>query len=369
MFCLGNLLRRKTRSILTLLGVAVGVSLFSASDAVMTAFRDQTLGLVKNRDVDMIVLAKNASTPIHSRVERSLESKLADLVFVAGAYPMIMGTVKTDWNPYFAVFGLPWAESLSGRLAILDGEPFISGRRELIMGRLAFQRLEKGVGSKLKFREGEVFHVSGIYACGHGLVDGAVIMDLTDAGRVLNRLGDDFVNAVLIQLRPGFAPAAAAAEINRLFPQLTAVRGAELMDKIRLSSVIEAVCRLIMFITLGASSLIVMNTQLMAVSERTAEIGILAAVGWPPRRIMGLIILEAVILSVVGAALGNLIGLAELQWFSRLDSIGFGWVPTGLSGGTAAASLLLALAAGIAGSLYPAWVAVRMNPAEALRRE
>jgi putative ABC transport system permease protein len=111
-----------------------------------------------------------------------------------------------------------------------------------------------------------------------------------------------------------------------------------------------------------------LNTMLMSVLERTREIGVLRALGWRRRRVLAMILRESLLLGTVGGicgiilglALGRLIGLAEGMW----GSLELSYTP-----GIFAQAVLVALIAGVAGGLYPAWRATRMRPVEALRYE
>ena len=68
-------------------------------------------------------------------------------------------------------------------------------------------------------------------------------------------------------------------------------------------------------------------TMLMAVLERTREIGILRAIGWAPRRVLQMILLEALVLSVAGAVVGMLLAVASVRGLNALPAAqGVVWV-------------------------------------------
>jgi putative ABC transport system permease protein len=111
-----------------------------------------------------------------------------------------------------------------------------------------------------------------------------------------------------------------------------------------------------------------LNTMLMSVLERTREIGVLRALGWRRRQVLGMILQESLVLGAVGGVfgillglgLGKLVSLAEGMW----GSIELVYTPL-----IVVQAVVLALIAGVAGGLYPAWRATRMRPVEALRYE
>jgi putative ABC transport system permease protein len=106
----------------------------------------------------------------------------------------------------------------------------------------------------------------------------------------------------------------------------------------------------------------------MAVMERTRELGILRALGWPARAVLGLILREAVLIGLLGGVAGTLIafGLAGLMGAAPLVGDAFDprweWDVFGRA-------FVVALLLGLAGGLYPAYRATRLQPMEALRYE
>jgi putative ABC transport system permease protein len=115
------------------------------------------------------------------------------------------------------------------------------------------------------------------------------------------------------------------------------------------------------------SALNVLNALVMATQERTREIGILAAIGWSNGQIMMSIVVEGIIMCVIGCVLGVLLSFLAALAFPHIPAIGnlLSFRP---SGRLITPVLAAAFALCILGSLFPAWRAVRMVPAEALRR-
>jgi len=126
-------------------------------------------------------------------------------------------------------------------------------------------------------------------------------------------------------------------------------------------------------------AVIITNTLLMSVFERTREVGILAALGMKGRQIMLMFLLEAVILALLGIVAGNLLGSAGV-WYLSTAGIPIGDIGTmaeGIAMGTTlyakfvpgemAGLSMLTLVVILLASLYPAWFAARMEPVTALR--
>lgn len=116
----------------------------------------------------------------------------------------------------------------------------------------------------------------------------------------------------------------------------------------------------------------VMNVMIMAVYERIREIGTIAAIGTPPRRILGLFLAEGLLLGFIGTLIGIALSLAIVYalnvWPVRFA---FARQIIQLAPSIAAADVFsiggIVLVVAVAASLQPAWKASRMDPITALR--
>ena len=117
-------------------------------------------------------------------------------------------------------------------------------------------------------------------------------------------------------------------------------------------------------ISLVVAGILIMNVMLVAVSQRTAEIGLLMALGAPPRQVLGLFLTEAGLLALGGALLGLAIGALGAALlgalYPDLDFSAPAWA--------APAALLLALGMGLLFGALPARHAARLDPVVALAR-
>jgi putative ABC transport system permease protein len=116
-------------------------------------------------------------------------------------------------------------------------------------------------------------------------------------------------------------------------------------------------------ISLAVAGIGIMNVMLVSVSERTSEVGLMKALGARRRQIVNVFLLEAILLSALGAIAGSILGVAAVLTGARI------WpdFPLAPSPQWLTVVLLLALAAGAAFGLMPARRAARLEPAEALR--
>jgi putative ABC transport system permease protein len=148
---------------------------------------------------------------------------------------------------------------------------------------------------------------------------------------------------------------------------LTASRSENVMRNDTMLGLLRAVSRSMAWVALLMGILMVLNTLLMAVLERTREIGILSAIGWSTERITGAIVIEGFILSAIGSAAGVVVGVAGSHLLSAIPAIGR-FVTVSPTVPLVATTALAAIALGVLGSFYPAWLATRQSPATALGR-
>jgi len=117
-------------------------------------------------------------------------------------------------------------------------------------------------------------------------------------------------------------------------------------------------------ISLIVGGIVLMNIMLVAVSERTREVGIRKAVGATRRAILWQFLVESITLSLTGGVLGILIGLGLAGLIAAVSPLPFAfaaWAP--------ALGLIVTFVIGLTFGTYPAWKAAGLDPVEALRRE
>jgi len=117
-------------------------------------------------------------------------------------------------------------------------------------------------------------------------------------------------------------------------------------------------------ISLTVAGILIMNVMLVAVSQRTTEIGLLKTLGVPPRQIIGLFLTEAGLLSALGAGLGLIVG----QLGSWMIGYLYPEMPMGAPWWAFVAAVAVALGTGLLFSLLPARRAARLDPVQALAR-
>ncbi len=117
-------------------------------------------------------------------------------------------------------------------------------------------------------------------------------------------------------------------------------------------------------ISLVVGAMVIMNIMLVAVAERTREIGVRKALGAKRSDILSQFLVEATTLSIIGAAIGIALGIALAQLIAALTPL-----PAAVAPWSIAAALFTGAGVGIAAGMYPASRASKLDPITALRQE
>lgn len=222
------------------------------------------------------------------------------------------------------------------------------------------------IGSKIKIKD-EEFIVTGITNEG-GFGMGIVFLN-TSLALPLN---DDKVSTITASTKKD--PEVAKKEIEAQVDGVTALTKSDYAKQIDdIMSGITLFVGAIASVALLVGVISIINIMLVNVSERTREIGVLKAIGFTNRDILGGILMEAGLLGLIGAVAGLIIaalilelGIIYLAPQLNMEGIQLTqmlplWLIVGVIGGSAVLSVLA--------GLYPAWRASRLNVVEALRYE
>lgn len=371
-----NLTRGSMRNLFTLSGVAVSIALFVSLTSISSSMKkqlDQTMAFCK---ADVIIQERGAATPLASRLADDVVEEIEQLPGIKSVSSLTVGSVGITGVqaslPYLFIFGVSSAKPYFSvaewiGTGIINGQMFRPGKKEMLLGRLAARRLKAGVGTILTIGNNERYTVSGIYWLGQGILDGGAIVDLGSSQALLKRKG--YVNLVLAEAGDKQETAGLISHIEEQFPRASAIPSRSLVSQIRAVSMIDSFIGAVSTAAMILGGLLVLNTLLMAVSERTREIGVLMAIGWSRGRIMSLIVTESLLLSTAGGILGYVLAFPVLKFLALLPTTGPGWIPPMPVPELFFFAVGTAVVIGGISSFYPAFRATRMNPAVALRYE
>jgi putative ABC transport system permease protein len=367
LYALRNLRRNKLRNFLTLLGVAAGMAVLLASISVTQNFRSQLDAIIADTGSDIMIQSLRATTPMLSRITHEDVNSIQARKDISSTSSVIMGFLKTPWAPYFLILGISSAEDLAAQLRLVEGRWFEPQKKELVLGYLSAKEMAYSTGDTIYLSDNTVFQITGIYSFGYPMADGAAVMDINTARSLLNR--DDSVNMILANIAPNADPMAAIQAINSDFPNLYASSGKDFVGQVRFFDSVELFTWILSMVSLITCCLVVVNTLAMSVSERIKEIGILLAIGWNGFMIYRIILYESIILCLSGTLFGSFGAMIALKLLQGSKALGLGLIPAHISLDIVLLGCGLALVLGALCSLYPAFLTMKLSPAQAIRHE
>lgn len=384
-FILKNLTRRPIRTALTVLGLAVTVGSMIALLAVSHNIEKSVESAFDTRRVDLVVLQANKPLGLDSEfreymvdqvrgwgdvVDRVSEGVVsnANTVRESGAIDENMFLVQ-GWKP--DNFGFE-------DMTILSGEMLKAGdTHKVMLGEKRAAGMGKKVGDKVTFVADpeHPYEVVAVYRSPVVFEDGGAIVPFADGQYLTGKKVTGFSIRVKRNSPDGRDEIAAVqkrvAELRD--PEQPSVRlDAQPPDKYVQSvsqlKLIRAVSWLVSAIAFAVGTITMLNTMAMSVLERTHEIGILRAVGWPRGRVIRMILGEAAMIALGATLAGLLIAFVGMQSLTLSPKVN-GFIEPDLSLVVILRGAAITLLIGLIGGAYPAYRAARLLPTEALRHD
>jgi ABC-type antimicrobial peptide transport system permease subunit len=266
--------------------------------------------------------------------------------------------------PMLIVFGYHPRQFAFRHFRIIEGQP-LAGRHQVIVGRKAAEEMGLEVGDTLRLLKSN-FRVVGIYETGLAYEDIGVVIGLRAAQTLIGKPHQ--VMYYGIKLRHPEEVESVQAELLAAFPGIDFALTAEIAESMSDFEVMNEMVTQISSMAVFIGAVVTLNTMLMSVLERTREIGVLRALGWRRRRVLAMIVREALALGALGGGCGILLGLGLGAAMMLIPGF-WGAIEPAYSPDLFVQAILVALMTGAVGGLYPAWRATRMRPVQALRYE
>lgn len=364
---LKNLLRQRTRTILTILGISIGITTVVALGVITDSLKATAGEIINLGGADFMVAQEGAADLSFSIVPEETAAELAERPDVARAEPALFHIVRVGSNPFFVLLGRRPEDVAENPPVLIEGTTLTPGETdEVMLGSRAASNLGAEVGDTVTIEDQE-WTVVGIYQTGRLWEDGGAYADLATVQEMAGREG--VVTAVFIKAAAGYDPLAVADSIEADFDDLATISDVDEYKKVDQGvQMLDAANIAISVLAVGIGAIGVMNTMVMSVFERTREIGILRAVGWSGRRILRMVISESLLLCLVAAVVGSALGVAMTRAVLLIDTVSNLLEPQ-YDINVFVRALVVALVVGLAGAAYPAYRAVRLTPMEALRYE
>jgi putative ABC transport system permease protein len=362
-----NLLRQRIRTFLTVLGISIGITTVVALGVITHSVASSTSDLLHAGGSDFSIgRAGSADLSFSTLTQEDLDTVTAypEIEHVMG---VLMAFARVGSNPFFVELGID-AEDL----AYFD-TPLVEGRKiapgvtdEVMLGDQASRQLGAGAGETVSIRD-RPYDVVGVYDTGAVYIDGGAVLPIQAVWEQENKEG--LFTLLYVKVKPGTDVQRLANQIEEDHPELATLvdigdigdvdQGLEILDAVNLGITVLAV-----FI----GGIAVMNTMVMAVFERTREFGILRALGWRTRRILQMVLGEALLLCMIAAAFGSLLAFILTKLIVQLPAIQ-AFISPEYTWDVFARGLAVGVGVALLGALYPAYRAASFSPAQAIRYE
>jgi len=377
---LRNSARNKVRTLLTILGIAVGVMAFSFLQTVLTAYYIGAEASSPNRLVTRHRVSLFNFLPLSQR-ERILQVPGVSEV----SYGIWFGGYYKDQRNYFAQFAVdPGYIDLYPEFIMTPEarEAFAGDLQAAIIGRKLARRFGWKVGDRVTLT-GTIFFgdwdfvIRGIYSGRDRTTDEtAMFIRWKRVDERLQQVGrGSSVGWWLVGLDDPASTGRVSDAIDALFinsssPTLTETEKDFQLSFVSMMGTIITIIKVASWIVIGIILLVMANTMGMAARERTTEYGVLKTLGFRALHLLTLIGGEALFVSFIGAAVGcaAAYGLVAIAGHEVEQSLGQIFPVFALTGQTAAQAIGLAMAAGLLAGLVPMARAIQLPIADALRR-
>jgi putative ABC transport system permease protein len=365
-----NVLHRPVRTILTTLGLAIAIAAVTILVGISWNFERSFMTLYNSKGIDLVVVRAGNSNQLSSSLDEKLAERLRQFEGVAEVAPSLVDTVAFEQENLVAVLVDGWIPGsiLFRGIKVLEGRALEPGdNKAVILGRVLAMTLNKKAGDRVQIA-GEKFDVVGIFESESWFENGSLTMPLKTLQKMMGREGQ--VTGLLIHAKASDDRFITDLR-RRIESTIAGVAATPARDHVQGDTQIRlarAMAWTTAAIALFLGSVGMLNTMLMSIFERTREIGILRAVGWRRRRVLALVLGEALAIALLGTFAGVLLAVVGLRVLT-LAPTARGFISPNLP----LEVLLIALAMGVGlsllGGLYPATRAAALEPTEALRYE
>jgi len=397
---LRGLRANRMRSLLTMLGIMIGVASVIVLVAIGNGTSKQLNDQVESLGTNLIGVFQSRGNVAKSGHSQPLKDKDVRALQNANAAPRLQTVTPVKQGSAVLEFqNQVWRTSIAGsspdypaalHRSVSTGRFFTdsdlrTSSRVVVIGMQPVKKLFNGnagaaINQKLRIGK-QVFSIVGVLE-ENGQADDLAIMPITTARNYLvGGGGDDDVDQIVVQATGQAAVPATMAKVTRVLldqhhitdPDQKDFEVRSNLDLLKQYSQVVDVFR-VFLIAIAAISLLVggigiMNIMLVTVTERTREIGIRKAIGARRKAILNQFLIESTVLAGLGGTVGVVFG-AGLAFIGETLEIKIGTIPPPqLSLWPILVAFTVSLAVGLFFGAYPANRAAALRPIEALRYE
>jgi len=407
-YVLKELRHHHHRTLVNVLGIAVGIALFVSINAVSTAYRKAVSLPFKNLSADLVVQRPERRTMGSQQVPESMQGirlpisnqllpsealrKLASIEGI-GAMASSLLLWEFDQGGFRTIMGVDLSQPGLGPVKVkkwLEAGRFPRQEGEVVLEKHYAKFHHAKLGDRIKIKRRD-FTVVGLLEIKEGsqIASANIYLPLADAQALLGE-GLEGVNVVYLRLKNPSLLNQVKTEIARRISGVSVTSSDSFLELMGgVSKILDQFSLLISIIALGGAISLIIKSMLANLVSRSSEIGILKAVGWTERDVQKQLMGEALLQSFAGGIFGlitgygvsYLLGFASIPvstpWEINLlpalarnaeTAVSTVRLPVSLSPGLATSALALSLLAGALASYFMGRRTSRMKPVDILRR-
>lgn len=368
-----NVWKRKTRSILTILGILVAMQLYIILSSVMNSYERDMQKQISDMAGRIMVQVKSEGGESFFPLDNVIKESDANSVLSINGintdssssvlFQSVIPSSIPNTPPAELAVGIePGKEKAYIGNIQVQGNSKLEKPNEVLLGAGVAKQMETKYGAKLGSTidvKGKKFVVVGILPQITSLLDSSIIMPLSTAQELFVRPA--LVSAIMITARETDKIDELAGKIEKANSKLVVSTSNDMKKSADdMLSGQKTFFRLIDNTIIVVAAFIIMIVMIMAVFERRKEIGTLKAMGATRRNVLVMIITESMTLSVIGGVLALPVSMLLLKLLANEWAIDIAqWAQT----------IIVAVVLGVIAGIWPAWSAQRVNPLESLRYE
>lgn len=364
-----NIMRARLRSLITLVSLSLIILLYTILSSIGNSLTGQITRALDAQETDVVIQAKYAVTPLESNIS-------ADIVNTISAYPeverteaLLVSRKRMNGNVIVYVFGMSDYHAFADRLGIqlLEGGHIDKQSAQLLVGDKTARLLSLNVGEKVELSNQDSYQVVGIYSSWLGILNNGVVLDLAHAQSISGKT--DQASVLLLKLGLAGDIDHVVDKINTSIPQMRAMKSAQMPNFLGSIKGLVFFSKIISMVTLLVGIAILINTFVMMINERTKEIAILSAIGWPNRLVIAVLQIEAILLAMVGGLLGYIMSYPVMALIKRQYTTMSVYLPDGPSFHTFLVVMIMCLAVGLVSAIFPLVYGTKIRVSQALHHE
>lgn len=373
-----NPFRNKTRTSLAIVGIAIGIATIVALGLVTSGLQASTESTLKAGAAEITVI-KTGSNSFGSTGGSIDDSRVADIKNISGvkdAAGILRASASVEGSQSvgpggggFSVSGMDNSKLNLVGIDSINGTIYSNGSaNEIIIGKTAAQDLNKTVGDTITIFN-EDFKITGIFETGNFMQDAGAFVSLNNLQDLTST--DSEVSTIAVKVTDNANVTDVSQRIENTYSdELSTTTAADQASRMNDAlSTIDTATWAISLLAIVIGGVGVINTMIMSVYERTREIGVLKAVGWRGRRILGMILGESIVLTIMAAIVGTIIGVVGVEVLLSYSGSFGAMIEPVYSLDLFLRAFGIAFLVGVVGGIYPAYRASRLAPTEALRYE